>query len=52
MRIIGCDFHPGYQQIVFMDQATGEVREQKLSHANQEEVRRSMPRYRSGARGY
>jgi transposase len=40
MRIIGCDFHPGYQQIVLMDQATGEVREQKLSHANQEEVRR------------
>jgi len=25
MKIIGCDFHPGYQQIAMLDQETGEV---------------------------
>jgi hypothetical protein len=39
MKIIGCDFHPGYQQIAMWDQATGEVLERALSHERKEEVR-------------
>ena len=32
MRIIGCDYHPGFQQIAFVDTETGELREQRLQH--------------------
>ena len=38
--IIGCDFHPGYQQIAMLDTQTGEVVEQSLAHENKEEVRK------------
>jgi hypothetical protein len=31
MRIIGSDFHPGYQQIAVLDLATGEMVEKALS---------------------
>ena len=34
MKIIGCDFHPGYQQIAMLDKNTGEVTENRLSHSN------------------
>ncbi len=27
MRIIGCDYHPGFQQIAFVDTETGELQE-------------------------
>ena len=38
--IIGCDFHPSYQQIAILDVQTGEVVENKsLGHENEEEVR-------------
>jgi len=41
MKIIGCDFHPGYQQIAMLDKDTGEVVEKRLSHVQQgEEVRK------------
>ena len=39
MKIIGCDFHPGYQQIAVLDSATGEIVEKALSHERKEEVR-------------
>ncbi len=39
MKIIGCDFHPGYQQVVMWDQETGEVIEKALQHERKEEVR-------------
>jgi transposase len=39
MLIIGCDFHPSFQQIAFVDQATGEVREARLTHADGEAER-------------
>jgi len=39
MKIIGCDFHPGYQQMAMLDQGTGEVFEKTLSHERKEEVR-------------
>ncbi len=33
MKIIGCDFHPSYQQVAMLDTGTGEVIEQRLDHA-------------------
>jgi hypothetical protein len=32
MKIIGCDFHPGYQQIAMFDLVTGEMVEKALTH--------------------
>ncbi|HEV2136896.1 MAG TPA: hypothetical protein VGR47_21940, partial [Terracidiphilus sp.] len=32
MMIIGCDFHPSFQQIACVDQETGEYEERRLSH--------------------
>lgn len=39
MVIIGCDFHPVFQQIAVMDTETGEVTEHKLMHADGEAER-------------
>ena len=36
MMIIGCDFHPRYQQIAMLDEATGELIERRLEHENGE----------------
>jgi transposase len=36
MMIIGCDFHPSWQQIAWLDSETGETGEQKLVHASGE----------------
>jgi hypothetical protein len=36
MKIIGCDFHPSWQQITWLDMETGETGEQKLVHARGE----------------
>ena len=36
MMIIGCDFHPSWQQIAWLDTETGETGEQKLVHAEAE----------------
>jgi transposase len=30
MIIIGCDYHPGFQQIAFVDSETGELQERRL----------------------
>jgi len=32
MLIIGCDFHPKFQQIAYVDRETGEYGERRLSH--------------------
>ncbi len=32
MLIIGCDYHPGFQQIAFLDMETGECGERHLEH--------------------
>ena len=37
MIIIGCDYHPGFQQIAFMDTETGEVQERRLEHREEAE---------------
>jgi transposase len=37
MMIIGCDFHPRFQQIAFVDLETGEYGERRLSHPEEGE---------------
>src|SRR5260370_36717887 len=39
MKIIGCDFHRGYQQLAMLDEETGELSEKALSHEKIQEVR-------------
>jgi lysophospholipid acyltransferase (LPLAT)-like uncharacterized protein len=36
MIIIGCDFHPSFQQIAVLDTESGECEERKLMHATGE----------------
>jgi transposase len=36
MKIIGCDFHPSYQQIALVDRETGELWEGRLEHEHGE----------------
>jgi transposase len=36
MIIIGCDFHPSWQQIAWVDTESGEIQERKLIHATGE----------------
>jgi len=45
MMIIGCDFHPSWQQVSWVDTETGETGEEKLVHATGEAERfyRGMP---------
>ena len=37
MLIVGCDYHPGFQQIAFVDSETGELRERRLAHRGEAE---------------
>jgi len=37
MLIIGCDYHPGFQQIAFVDTETGEGGERRLVHREEAE---------------
>src|SRR5215467_12124833 len=37
MLIIGCDYHPGFQQIALVDTETGELSERRLAHREQAE---------------
>ena len=45
MHIVGCDFHPSWQQVSFFDSATGEIAERKLVNGDGEAERfyRSLP---------
>ena len=45
MMIIGCDFHPSWQQIAWVDTETGEMGEQRLKNADGEAERfyRQLP---------
>jgi transposase len=38
MIIIGCDYHPGFQQIAYVDTETGEVQERALQHREEAET--------------
>jgi transposase len=37
MIIIGCDYHPSFQQIAFVDTETGELNERRLEHREEAE---------------
>jgi hypothetical protein len=37
MMIIGCDYHPGFQQIAYVNTDTGELRERRLGHKEEAE---------------
>jgi transposase len=37
MVIIGCDFHPGFQQIALLETETGEIKELRLAHKQEAE---------------
>ena len=37
MLIIGCDYHPSFQQIAFVDTDTGELQERRLEHREEAE---------------
>ena len=37
MLIIGCDFHPGFQQVAIFDNGTGEIEQKRLQHREQAE---------------
>src|ERR1700675_3106624 len=37
MLIIGCDYHPSFQQIAFVDTDTGELEERRLEHGQEAE---------------
>src|SRR3954447_25779668 len=37
MLIIGCDYHPGFQQIAYIDTDTGELSERRLAHREEAE---------------
>jgi len=39
MMVIGCDYHPSWQQICWLDTETGEIEEKKLDHASGEAER-------------
>jgi transposase len=46
MILIGCDFHPSWQQVSWFDETTAEIGEQKLVHAagDAEKFYRQLPR--------
>ena len=37
MLIIGCDFHPSFQQVAIFDKGTGEIEQRRLSHPGEAE---------------
>jgi transposase len=37
MVIIGCDFHPSFQQVAIFDKGTGEIEQRRLSHREEAE---------------
>jgi len=45
MMIVGCDFHPSWQEVAWLDEETGETAEQKLVNSNGEAERwyRQLP---------
>jgi transposase len=45
MIIVGCDFHPGWEQVCWLDSETGETEQQKLAHSDGEADRfyRQLP---------
>lgn len=36
MKIVGCDFHPSFQQVAILDTTTGEIEQRRLGHSDGE----------------
>ena len=36
MMMVGCDFHPSFQQVAILDTESGEIEEKSLTHASKE----------------
>jgi hypothetical protein len=53
MIIIGADYHPGFQQIAYVDTETGELQEGRLGHPEEAEkfYRELAAQGKEGARG-
>src|SRR6266576_1674160 len=50
MIIIGADYHPGFQQIAYVDSETGELQERRLEHREEaEKFYRELAESRSAA---
>jgi hypothetical protein len=43
MLIVGCDYHPGFQQIAAVDSETGEFPERRLQHSEEAEKFYNQP---------
>ena len=52
MKIVGCDFHPSYQQVAVFDTSTGVVEEFQLKHANGQAERFYRGLENAGAGGH
>ena len=51
MLIIGCDYHPSFQQIAYVDTETGELQERRLGHRQEaEEFYRALKQQQVRAR--
>jgi hypothetical protein len=50
MIIIGADYHPGFQQIAFVDSETGELQERRLGHCAKKAVGVERSRLRQANR--
>ena len=37
MTIVGCDYHPGWQEVAVFDSETGEIRKLRLENGNGED---------------
>jgi hypothetical protein len=37
MLIMGCDLHPGFQQVALFDNRTAEIQEKRLQHRTEAE---------------
>jgi len=49
MIIIGCDYHPGFEQIAFVDTEAGELQERRLQHREEAEKFYPFPDVRFAA---
>jgi hypothetical protein len=38
MMVIGCDYHPGFQQLAFVNTETGELEERRLAQREEAEL--------------
>ena len=52
MLIVGCDYHPGFQHVAFVDTETGEADERRLTHCEEAEQSYGTLKTRRGVSGW